>query len=74
MEEYEVTSRDEFIAALIAASQPNQHAASANPFRITLVGTKYTFTAFEGMHEYRAYKLAKRIRKTPQHFWRAVDA
>ena len=74
MEEYEVTSRNEFIAALIAASQPNKHAASAHPFRITLIGTRYTFTASEGMHEYRAYKIAKRLRRMPQRLWEASHA
>lgn len=58
---YEVENRDEFCAAIVAASQPTRQEAKAFPFRIYLLGTTFTYTARNGLTEDKAEKMAKRL-------------
>jgi len=70
---YEVETRDEFCAALIAGSQPTPQQAKEFPFRIFLLGTKFTYTAYEGLTHDVAEKMAKRISRVSQKMFRPVE-
>lgn len=70
---YEVGNRDEFCAALVAASQPTWQAAKEFPFRIYLLGTTFTYTARNGLTEAVAEKMAKRIGRVSQKMFKPVE-
>lgn len=62
MLEYEVHSRAQLIAAVLAAAQPSFAAARANPVRITWGRCVYRFA--EGIETLRAVQLVREIRRT----------
>lgn len=71
---YEVENRDEFCAAIVAASQPTKREAKEFPFRIHLLGTTFSYTAHEGLTEAVADKMAKRIGRVSQKMFQPAGA
>jgi hypothetical protein len=69
---YEVENRAAFAAAVIAASRYTLEEARLNPFVVHLVGTNFKLTAPKGMHVRAAGRVAKLVRQTPAHVFRAV--
>ena len=61
---YEVTNRDEFAAALQAASQPSRAGASLHPFEIHLLNTTYVFKAHHGLEEHKAKGYIRRVKRS----------
>lgn len=69
---YEVENRDEFCAAIIAASQPTRQTAREFPFRIYLLGTTFSYTAHDGLTEAVAEKMSKRIGRVSKKMFQPV--
>jgi len=70
---YEVENRDEFCAAIVAASQPTRQEAKVFPFRIYLLGTTFSYTAHNGLTEAVAEKMAKRIGRVSQKMFQPAE-
>jgi hypothetical protein len=61
---YEVTNRDEFAAALSAASCISKTEAIKNPFQIILLNTTFVFKAPQGLEHHKAKGYIRRVKRS----------
>jgi len=63
MTEYEVENKSGLAAAILAAAQPTFPLAVANPFTVSLIGTRFKVICPQGLTENRARSIARRVRR-----------
>ena len=65
MNEFDVTSKAEMIAAVKAAAVPTYEEARRNPVTIRLLGTSCRYLFPEGIQERRAEGIVRRVKALP---------